>query len=179
MNDTLSLSLTQIIKKAPSTAPVKKRFLKKVKEGALTRDQNNESHVCVYFLPINRKEKKVFFVNHKKAGTWISPGGHIEKNELPKQAVIREFSEELGYNISKNQPLQPFLLTIVDIENTKRRCKTHFDIWFTVDTPINAFTVDTKEFFETKWMSIEEAKKLTKDKNNKTALSAVEKTIFL
>jgi len=36
---------------------------------------------------------------HAKLGIWLPPGGHIEKNELPDEAAIREVLEETGIDI--------------------------------------------------------------------------------
>ena len=33
---------------------------------------------------------------HEKLGRWLPPGGHIEPNELPDDAAIREVMEETG-----------------------------------------------------------------------------------
>ncbi len=33
---------------------------------------------------------------HAKLGMWLPPGGHIEPNELPDEAAIREVEEESG-----------------------------------------------------------------------------------
>ena len=33
---------------------------------------------------------------HRKLGMWLPPGGHIEPNEDPVQAVVREVHEETG-----------------------------------------------------------------------------------
>jgi len=33
---------------------------------------------------------------HRKLGLWLPPGGHIEPNELPDDAAIREVEEESG-----------------------------------------------------------------------------------
>jgi 8-oxo-dGTP pyrophosphatase MutT (NUDIX family) len=33
---------------------------------------------------------------HEKVKKWLPPGGHIEENELPHEAAIREVEEELG-----------------------------------------------------------------------------------
>ena len=33
---------------------------------------------------------------HQKVREWLPPGGHIEDNEDPVQAVLREISEEAG-----------------------------------------------------------------------------------
>lgn len=33
---------------------------------------------------------------HRKLGKWLPPGGHIEANELPDEAAVREVVEETG-----------------------------------------------------------------------------------
>jgi 8-oxo-dGTP pyrophosphatase MutT (NUDIX family) len=33
---------------------------------------------------------------HRKLGRWLPPGGHVEDNELPDEAAIREVFEETG-----------------------------------------------------------------------------------
>ncbi len=41
----------------------------------------------------------VLLIHHKKLGLWLPPGGHIEKDEVPDDALTREFKEELNLNI--------------------------------------------------------------------------------
>ena len=36
---------------------------------------------------------------HRKLARWLPPGGHIEPNELPDEAAIREVAEETGQAI--------------------------------------------------------------------------------
>jgi len=36
---------------------------------------------------------------HRKLGLWLPPGGHIEPNELPDEAALREVLEETGLTI--------------------------------------------------------------------------------
>lgn len=45
------------------------------------------------------REDKVLLHMHKKLGIWLPPGGHIELDEDPNQAVIREAKEETGFDI--------------------------------------------------------------------------------
>jgi len=45
------------------------------------------------------KDNKVLLVKHKKLGFWLQPGGHIEPNETPDEAAVREFKEETGMDI--------------------------------------------------------------------------------
>lgn len=38
----------------------------------------------------------VLLHKHRKLGLWLPPGGHIEPNELPDEAALREVEEESG-----------------------------------------------------------------------------------
>ncbi len=39
---------------------------------------------------------KLVFVWHEKLNSWLPPGGHVEPNEAPHEAAIREIYEETG-----------------------------------------------------------------------------------
>lgn len=43
---------------------------------------------------------KVLLHKHKKLNIWIGVGGHVEKEENPEQAVIREAKEETNLEIT-------------------------------------------------------------------------------
>ena len=43
---------------------------------------------------------KVLLHRHKKLGIWLPCGGHIEPNELPDDAAVREVLEESGVPIT-------------------------------------------------------------------------------
>ena len=42
---------------------------------------------------------KVLLLKHKKLGSWLGPGGHIEPNETPDEALLREIKEEAGIEV--------------------------------------------------------------------------------
>lgn len=44
-------------------------------------------------------EGKVLLHKHKKLGLWLQPGGHIELEDDPNEAAIREMQEETGLDI--------------------------------------------------------------------------------
>lgn len=48
---------------------------------------------------------KVLLLWHKKLQMWLPPGGHIDPNELPDEAAIREVLEETGLEVLLNSPL--------------------------------------------------------------------------
>jgi 8-oxo-dGTP pyrophosphatase MutT (NUDIX family) len=51
--------------------------------------------VCIYIVHSN----KVLLHKHKKLNIWLPPGGHIELDEDPNQAAIREAKEETGLDV--------------------------------------------------------------------------------
>jgi 8-oxo-dGTP pyrophosphatase MutT (NUDIX family) len=42
---------------------------------------------------------RVLLHYHRKLGKWLPPGGHIEANELPDEAAVREVIEETGIRL--------------------------------------------------------------------------------
>ena len=38
--------------------------------------------------------------DHEKLGMWLPPGGHIDRDELPHEAALREVREETGLDVS-------------------------------------------------------------------------------
>ena len=53
-------------------------------------------------------QDKILLMNHKKLGTWIQPGGHIELDEDPEMTLWKEIEEETGLtkdHLTLYQPL--------------------------------------------------------------------------
>jgi len=151
-------------------------YLKRLEKGELTRDDHNPSHFCCYFLPYNPDTKQVFIVHHKKSGLWIAPGGHIDKDEGLLQTLNREIGEELGVQNKIKEEIKPFLLTITPIDDRGDNypCKEHLDIWYRFQTDGKEFNVDPREFHETRWMSVAEARELITDAPNLEAMKKME-----
>jgi 8-oxo-dGTP diphosphatase len=42
---------------------------------------------------------KTLLMEHRKIGSWLCPGGHIEPNETTDEALIREVKEETGLDV--------------------------------------------------------------------------------
>lgn len=57
-------------------------------------------HFCASAFVINPYTKKLLLVKHHLFNKWLQPGGHIEDDETPEEAAIREVFEETGIKIS-------------------------------------------------------------------------------
>lgn len=44
-------------------------------------------------------DRRVLLLHHRKLGVWLYPGGHIEANETPDEAIVREVLEETGVHV--------------------------------------------------------------------------------
>lgn len=176
MNVTLYDQILQLDYPSISTPDITQAFLTRAEEMNLTRDENPLTHFNVYFLPFNPKTREVFIVHHKKANSWISPGGHTDKGELLKDVVLREINEELGVKANESDIEGPFLLTIKEIDNPLQTCKRHFDIWFLYRTEGSDFKIDPTEFYDTKWVGIDEALQLVTNQDNILAFNKIKLT---
>ena len=77
---------------------------------------------------------------HSKVKAWLPPGGHIEQNEDPSEALIREVFEETGLlvhilqtgqNLGFEYPKQipsPFTILIEDINDNEIGKHQHIDM---------------------------------------------------
>lgn len=135
-----------------------KQFLSFVSESHdLIRDRNIKNHLCCFFLPVHHKSNSVYLVHHKKAMDWIPPGGHIDRYELPVDTIKREFHEELSYMLT-TEKVTLADISIKRIDKKTHPCKTHYDLWYTVEcrekTP---FIYLEDEFLDAGWFSLQKA----------------------
>ncbi len=100
-------------------------------------------HFCASAFVINPINKKILLVKHHIFDKWVQPGGHIEENETPEEAAVREVYEETGLKISligERFPREDDLIRPLGIQcNRKENGDKHFDIIY-VGTPNNIDT---------------------------------------
>lgn len=53
-------------------------------------------HLVTFTVLVDPSEMKILLFDHRKAGLLLPSGGHVEKNEMPHDAALRELQEELG-----------------------------------------------------------------------------------
>ncbi|VVB81766.1 RNA pyrophosphohydrolase [uncultured archaeon] len=67
---------------------------KYLKAFAINTNMKTDLVVAAYVF----NKGKVLLIHHKKLNLWLPVGGHIDKDETPDEAIIREIKEETGLN---------------------------------------------------------------------------------
>ena len=111
---------------------------------------------------------KVLLHQHKKYKTWFPLGGHIEENEFPHEAAIREVKEESGFDVNL---IETELAPEIELARVKRIpapfCLLHegiggvenfFDFIYIAETTETEPHPEDNESKEFKWFSYDELK---------------------
>lgn len=80
------------------------------------------------------------------AGQWEFPGGKIEPNEAPFDALKREIHEELGFTITHGDSLGSHLHSYPSVD-------VHLEVFFVRANPVHLTLVDHSEV---RWLSIDQ-----------------------
>ncbi|MFZ2975787.1 MAG: NUDIX domain-containing protein [Candidatus Moraniibacteriota bacterium] len=175
--------LEEILKNNFAGDALAKKFLQRIEEGKITRDENPKSHFCIYFAAYDPTVKKVFIGHHKKSGFWLFNGGHIDEGETMKETLAHEISEEWGLNANDFEIKLPVFLSLTKIDNpTKQPCNWHYDFWSFIAVDKNTFHPVREnlleEFHEAGWKTLAEAKEVIKDRSTLLAIDFMEKNYF-
>ena len=112
-------------------------------------------HLVVYFVPVDAANRCLLLGDHRKSGLWLPPGGHVEDDEDPRQAVIREAREELGI-AAEFKDDTPFFLTITPTNDANSHLDV--DLWFVLQLAKHKALLnpDPREFKSVRWFDLDE-----------------------
>jgi 8-oxo-dGTP pyrophosphatase MutT (NUDIX family) len=129
--------------------------------------------------------KEILMIHHNKLQVWLPPGGHIDENELPTDAVLREIFEETGINakiiynkrgIHECELDMPFTILLEDIEGNGTH--NHIDMIFLCNAINTELKPQENEVHGIGWFSLEQIKQLkTYDNVINTVTRAMEHII--
>jgi len=143
------------------------------------------NHFTATGIVFNSKDE-ILMIHHKKLNVWLPPGGHIEQNELPKEAVLREIYEETGINaeiLLKNKKLNlsdkhckelecPFIMLLEDIEGDGSH--NHIDMVYLCIALNEDLILQESEVNGIGWFNIEQIEKL---KTFENVIQSIKKAI--
>ncbi|MBU8858041.1 MULTISPECIES: NUDIX domain-containing protein [unclassified Micromonospora] len=111
-------------------------------------------------------EGHVLLVHHNKIDLWLYPGGHVDPNEDPAEAALREVHEETGIvaDILGPQPFRhpavrsipsPFAIIEMDIEDRKVGPHRHIDFVYVCQATGGDLTAQAEEVGGARWVPVE------------------------
>ena len=138
-------------------------------------------HFCASAYIIDPNTKKILLVKHKKYGKWVQPGGHIEHNEFPEEAAVREVFEETGLRIKllgNRFPREEDFITPLGIQKNRTETGVHIDFIYPA-VPINDHElVVSDESTNIGWFSREDLEKINVFPDIKITMDYILKLYF-
>ena len=140
-----------------------------------TKDGQYDFTVSLFVVRYNKNNQPLaMLIMHKKLGSLLMPGGHIELNETPWQSAAHELEEETGYKIDDLEILQPKLrLSVLPdavvhpqpfISQSHRVVGEHFHTDLSYAFVANSLPVEAVaegESTDIRWLTIDEVEALS------------------
>ncbi|WP_420420934.1 NUDIX hydrolase [Simkania sp.] len=126
----------------------------------------------VYIL----QDNQVLLLMHPKLSKWLPPGGHVEENEAPVEAALREVEEETGLLVelisdehvwiekwNANSFHRPFLCLLEEIPPYKdQAAHQHIDLIY-LARPLPNSQIRPTPDHPLRWFTFEEVQALSSD----------------
>ena len=123
-----------------------------------------EKHYAATGFVLNQEGTKMLMVYHRKLNKWMAPGGHVEKNEAPHEAALREVLEETGIHakqclevvdLDKKEKFLPLPLYVLEefIPEGKDPAHIHIDFVYMCRADDESTVAQLEEVKDAKWMT--------------------------
>jgi 8-oxo-dGTP diphosphatase len=110
-------------------------------------------------------DDRVLLVHHNKVGLWLYPGGHIDPNEDPAQAALREVREETGIQaVAIGEPTfshpavrshaSPWAIIEMDVTDSKVGAHHHIDLVYVCRAAGGELTAQMEEVGGARWVPV-------------------------
>lgn len=109
-------------------------------------------HLVSYFVPVDAAAGQVLFVEHRKSGPWLPPGGHVEPGEHPWDAVVRECREELNLQAEPLFTADATPLFVTRTPTVEANPHTDVSLWYVIKGDVNVeLDWARREFASVRW----------------------------
>lgn len=140
-------------------------------------------HFCASAFIINPKDKKILLVKHSDYDKWLQPGGHIEEDETPEEAAVREVYEETGIKIKllgERFPREDDLIRPLGVQCNRKKDGTRFIdiIYAAVPTIENPKIKLNDESTEIGWFERNELERIPVFQDVKITMDHILRTYF-
>lgn len=122
----------------------------------LNKPHNMEEHLGVFAVVLSQDREHTFLLNHRKAGLWLPPGGHVDLGQKLHECALMEVEEELGMQQAKLLSEAPVFLTRT---LTQGMNAGHVDVtsWLLIEgDALSEYQIQAKEASQSRWFKIEE-----------------------
>ncbi len=137
------------------------------------KTKDHKKHFTVTGYTVNPARTKMLLIHHKKLNKWLPAGGHLEENEVPHEAAIREVFEETGVraepiieeehdlhlkNEIDTQIPRPYALMYQIIPLSKKDIEhIHLDMVFALQAnDLDEISIEHREVHDVQWRSKDE-----------------------
>ena len=110
-------------------------------------------HLVSYFVLVDGEH--ILLVDHLRAQLWLPTGGHVEPDEHPRAAVLRELREELEIVPESDIAHPKFITCTTTVGLTAGH--TDVSLWYVIAYPRHkSLKHDTTEFADLRWFHFSE-----------------------
>ncbi|MDX1564276.1 MAG: (deoxy)nucleoside triphosphate pyrophosphohydrolase [Phycisphaeraceae bacterium] len=101
-------------------------------------------HIAIGLVILEENDQRRLLITQRPpgrhlAGAWEFPGGKIEPDESPQEAVVRELNEELSLTVTAGESLKP-----IDHLYTDRSVRLH-PVWCRPQPPVRILHLEVAD----------------------------------
>jgi 8-oxo-dGTP pyrophosphatase MutT (NUDIX family) len=164
-----NILLGQILnyKATDNETQTKSRFITFIKENKDCFERTlNIGHITASAFVVDKINKKILLIHHKKLNRWLQPGGHCDGNNDVLAVARKEVFEETGIYIKIKKTDVFFDLDIHTIPKHKTiKEHDHFDVRFLFAANSNLNLKSNEESNELKWIDVEKINEYTEEES--------------
>jgi 8-oxo-dGTP pyrophosphatase MutT (NUDIX family) len=146
----------------------------------LSRSKYRPGHVTAGLFIVDLESKRLLLHHHRRLDRWLPMGGHLEGNESPAEAALREGREESGL-----PDLQLVSEEILDVDNHVIPATDdepehfHFDVRYVARTKRpGAIAMDAAESKELAWVDFDRALELMDDESSRRVIKKIRERVI-